>query len=111
MSATWNPSTHDDYDILKGFEVYSADDEKLGTIKDVLHPREEMPAARGKHYFRVEPGMMKKLFSDQEEIFVPERLVQTVRSEDHRVVLEVTKDWVQGEDWATPSDVNVYRHG
>ncbi len=105
----WNPTTHEDYDTLKGFDVYSRDDEKLGTITDVLPPRDEMPLARGKHYFKVEPGMMKKLFSDQDEIFVPERLVQTVRPDDDRVILEVTKDRIEHEDWSKPRDFETFR--
>ena len=48
MSTTqtlWNPLTHQDYEPLKGFAVYTSDDEKLGTIDDVATICKEAKAA------------------------------------------------------------------
>jgi hypothetical protein len=109
MSMTWNPTTHSDYDALKGFDVYSRDDEKLGTIKEVLHPRMDMPAARGNHSFRVEPGMMKKLFGDQDEVFVAESMIQTVNPDDEKIVLSIPKDRLKHETWSRPKDFESFR--
>ena len=106
---TWTPTTHEDYDTLKGFDVYSSDNEKLGTIKEVHHPAAAMPAARGGHYFRVEPGMLKKLFSDQDEVFVSETMIREVRPEDDKVILSVPKDRIQDQEWGRPHDFDTYR--
>jgi|GEM_PF-5087281 len=108
-TTTWNPTTHEEYDLLNGFDVYSSDNEKLGKISEVCHPATAMPAARGEHYFRVEPGMLKKLFSDGDEIFVAETMIRDVRPDDNRVILNVTKDRIQDEDWGRPHDFDTYR--
>ena len=109
MSAmSWNPTTHADYETLKGFDVYTSDDEKLGTIAEVCHPATEMPAARGGHYFRVDPGTLKKLFTDADEVFVPEHLVRMVQPEDEKVILEVTKDRIQQTDWTRPDNFDTF---
>jgi sporulation protein YlmC with PRC-barrel domain len=106
---TWNPQSHSDYDLLKGYDVYTSDDEKVGTIKDVLHPPTEMPTARGRHYFKVEPGMLKQLFSDQDEFYLPERLIQTVQPQEDKVILEMPKSRLKNADWMQPRDVNSFR--
>jgi ribosomal 30S subunit maturation factor RimM len=109
MSTTWNPMTHADYEILKGFDVYTSDDEKLGTIKEVLHPPTEMPQARGNHYFKVEPGKMKQLFSDQDEVFVPEQLIRRVDTREDKVILEVPKARVKDQEWTRPRNIDTFR--
>jgi hypothetical protein len=112
MSMTsWNPTSHDEYDALHGFDVYSSDNAKLGTIKEVCHPAAAMPAARGQHYFRVEPGTLKKLFTDQDEVFVAETMIREVRPEEDKVILSVPKDRVQDEEWSRPHDFDTYRIG
>jgi hypothetical protein len=108
-TTTWNPMTHEEYDLLLGFDVYSSDNEKLGTIKEVCHPAVSMPAARGEHYFRVEPGMLKKLFSDLDEVFIAETMIRDVRPDDGRVVLNVSKDRIIEHDWDRPHDFDSYR--
>jgi hypothetical protein len=110
-TTTWNPMTHEEYDLLNGFDVYSSDNEKLGTIKEVCHPATAMPEARGEHYFRVEPGMFKKLFSDLDEVFIAETMIRDVRPDDNRVILSVPRDRVQDEDWGRPHDFDTYRLG
>jgi ribosomal 30S subunit maturation factor RimM len=109
MSSTWHPTTHADYDTLKGFDVYSSDDEKLGTIKEVLHPQTTGRMVTGGHYFRVDPGALKKLFSDQDEVFVAETMIRRVDAAEDKVVLEVTKDRIQHETWSQPADFDTYR--
>jgi hypothetical protein len=110
MSMThWNPMSHADYDRLKGFDVYTSDNEKLGTIKEVFHPNADMPQARGAHYFKVEPGMLKQLFSDQDEVYLPERLIRTVETTEDRVILEVPKAQVKNQQWTRPRDIETFR--
>ncbi len=105
----WSPMTHEEYDVLKDLEVYTSDNEKIGTIKEVLHPREEMPAARGRHYFKVEPGMLKQWFSDQEEFFLPERLIDEALPNEGKVILEVPKDSLKAQDWSRPPEFESFR--
>jgi hypothetical protein len=110
MSTTmWNPTTHQDYEQLKGFEVFTSDDEKLGKIDEVFHPPVEMPQARGRHYFKVDPGTLKKLFSDQDEVFVSESMIRRVDTADDRIVLEVPKSQIGKTNWSRPADYNTYR--
>jgi len=104
----WNPLTHQDYETLKGFDVYTSDDEKLGTIKEVFHPVTAMPSARGSHVFRVEPGVLKKLFSDQDEVYVPERLISRVDLDENRVILALPKASLREQDWRRPRDLDTF---
>lgn len=96
---TFNPQTHEDYDRIKGFDVYSADDEKIGTIDQVLHPADEMPKARGHHVFLVKPGTLGSL-AGADDMYVPENAIKMV-GED-RVILETTKDRMNSMDWSQP---------
>ena len=109
MSTMWTPLTHEDYDTLKGFDVYTSDNEKLGTIEEVCHPPTAMPAARGGHYFRVEPGALKKLFGGQDEIYVPETLISRVDPSDDKVILEVPKAQLDRQDWSRPVGFETFR--
>jgi hypothetical protein len=68
-----------------------------------------MPSARGNHYFRVEPGTLKKLFTDAEEVFVPERLVRSVNPDEDAVILEVPKAQVKKTDWSRPANFDTFR--
>jgi sporulation protein YlmC with PRC-barrel domain len=105
MSSTWNPTTHSDYDALKGMDVFTSDDEKIGTVDQVLHPADDS-TARDRHYFLVKPGMLDKL-TGEDEMYVPATQVQMV-GED-RLILETTKDRVRSMDWSRPRDVDTYR--
>jgi hypothetical protein len=111
MSMTWMPMTHDEYDALKGYDVYTSDNEKLGTIKEVLHPDAAMPTVRGGHYFKVEPGMLKQLFSDQDEVYVPEQVIMRVDPAEDKVVLEVPKSQLTSQNWGRPRNIDTFnRH-
>jgi rRNA processing protein Gar1 len=105
MSSTWNPSTHDEYDALKGKDVYTADNEKIGSVDEVLHPASGS-TARGEHYFLVKPGMLDKL-AGQDELYVPATSVRMV-SED-RLVLETTRDTLDAGNWSRPSNIDTFR--
>jgi hypothetical protein len=109
MSSMWMPERHEDYDTLKGFDVYSSDDEKLGTIKEICHPQATIPTALGGHYFRVEPGKLKKLFGGQDEVFVPETLIRRVDPTEDEVILDVPKAQVERQDWQPPRDLDTFR--
>jgi hypothetical protein len=68
-----------------------------------------MPAARGGHYVRVEPGALKKLFGGQDEVFVPETLIRRVDPAENKVILEVPKAQLERQDWQPPRDLATYR--
>ncbi len=96
-TTTWTPTTHADYDRLKGMAVYSADGEKLGTIEAIFHPPDPMPQARGSHYFLVKPGTLKSWFGGGEEFYVPERAIGRVTGTG--VELTYPKDQLEAQGW------------
>lgn len=111
--STWQPLSHDDYETLKGFDVVTSDNEKLGTIKEILHPAMQTrmtgtPVAAG-HYFRVDPGALKKLFSDQDEVFLSETLIRDVRPEEDTVILSIPRASVEKTDWSRPENIGSFR--
>jgi ribosomal 30S subunit maturation factor RimM len=108
---TWFPTSHEDYEQLKGFEVFTSDDEKLGKIAEVYHPNEDMPQARGSHYFLVDPGALKKLFTDQGEVFVAESMIRRVDDKDDKIILEIPKSQVEKTNWGRPTNYATYRRG
>ncbi|MGH2615609.1 MAG: PRC-barrel domain-containing protein [Thermomicrobiales bacterium] len=109
-TATFTPSTHKDYDVLKGKEVFSADGEKVGSISQVYHPDMDMPAARGKHFFLLDPGMMKDWFGGFNQVYLPESSIDGVGSD--RVSLSLTSQQIKqrGQEWTTePTGLKGYR--
>jgi hypothetical protein len=107
---TWNPTTHADYDTLKGRDVFSADSEKVGSISEILHPNMDMPAARGKHFFLLDPGLIKDRFGGFNQVYLPESVIETV-GPDH-VTLRLSADQIKqrGQEWtAEPTGVRNYR--
>jgi hypothetical protein len=107
---TWNPTTHNDYDVLKGRDVFSADGEKVGEIAEILHPSMDMPAARGKHFFLLDPGLMKDWFGGFNQVYLPESAIETVGR--GRVMLNLTAEQVKqrGQEWTTePTGLKSYR--
>jgi hypothetical protein len=94
----WNPMTHADYDALKGCDVFSSDDEKVGTVDAVFHPPAAVPTAPGGHYFAVKPGLLKSLFG-ADEVYVPETAIRTVA--DGKVTLGFAKDALHDQNWTT----------
>ena len=110
VTTTWNPMTHSDYDLLKGKEVFSADGEKVGSISEILHPNMDMPAARGRHFFLLDPGLMKSWFGGFDQVYLPELTLDEVRSD--RILLNLTAEQVKqrGTEWTTqPNGVANYR--
>jgi hypothetical protein len=98
----WNPQTHEDYDALKGYEVFSSDNEQVGTVAAVFLPETAMPATEGGHYFAVKPGMFKSLFG-ADEVYIPESAVRTVA--DGKLTLGIAKTALQAQNWAAkPAD-------
>ena len=106
----WNPTTHTDYDALKGTDVFSADGEKVGSITEILHPNQDMPAARGKHFFLLDPGLMKDWFGGFNRVYLPESALKNVGSD--RITLSLTAEQIKqrGKEWtAEPTGVKNYR--
>src|SRR5918995_3316303 len=94
---TWNPTTHEAYDTLKGRDVVSADNEKLGTIEAIFHPKQAMPEARGGHYVLVKPGMLKSWFGRGSAVYVPESAIAAVT--DGAVRLMYPTDQLEAQSW------------
>ena len=110
VTTTWTPMTHGDYDLLKGTAVFSADGEKIGTINEILHPNQEMPAARGKHHFLLDPGLIKDWFGGFEQVYLPEAAIVEVAQD--RVTLNLTAEQVKqrGQEWTRqPKGLDSYR--
>jgi hypothetical protein len=106
----WKPTTHADYDVLKGLDVYSADGEKVGSIGEILHPNMEMPAARGKHFFLLDPGLMKDWFGGFDKVYLPEATINAVGTD--RVELGLTGEQIKqrSKEWTTePTNLRNYR--
>jgi hypothetical protein len=110
VTTTWTPTTHADYDALKGREVFSADGEKVGTIGQIFHPNMDMPAARGRHVFLLDPGLMKDWFGGFNQVYLPEAAIDTVTAD--RISLNLTAQQVKerGQEWtAQPTGLADYR--
>jgi hypothetical protein len=93
----WNSQTHNDYDALKGFDVFSSDNERVGTVAAVYHAQASVPATDGDYYFAVKPGMLMNLFGT-DEVYIPESAIQAVA--DGKVTLGVAKTALQAQNWA-----------
>ena len=108
---TWNPMSHADYDVLKGKDVFSNDGQSVGSIVEILHPAEAMPAARGRHFFLLNPGRTKEWFGGIDQVYLPESAINDVAA--NRVSLNLTADQVKqrGRDWTKqPAGLQNYRH-
>ena len=110
VTTTWNPMTHTDYDLLQGIEVFSANGEKVGSIAGIFHPNMEMPAARGRHYFLLDPGLIKDWFGGFDQVYLPESAIESVSAD--RVELNLTSEQIKqrGKQWTMePTGLASYR--
>ncbi len=104
---TWTPTTHADYDALKGRDVVSSDGQKVGTIDAIFHPNQAISAAIGNHYFLVKPGTLQNLFG-AEEVYVPETAITEVTPQ--QIQLAFPKDQLQSQGWTTkPAGLESYK--
>ena len=99
----WAPTSHADYDVLTGKDVYSVDGEKVGTIKAVFHPEGDFAMSRGHHYFLLDPGLLKEWFGGFSDVYLPESSIEGVTSD--QVQITFTKDQVKHQDWTTKPDL------
>jgi len=70
----------------------------------------DMPAARGRHYFLLDPGLLKDWFGGFDQVYLPESTIESVSAD--RVVLDLTSEQIknQGKQWATePTGLSNYR--
>ena len=107
---TWNPMTHADYDVLKGQPVFSANGERVGKIAQILHPAMNMPAARGRHFFLLDPGLIKDWFQGFDQVYLPESAIESITTDG--VQLNLTADQIKqrSKEWTTqPTDLASYR--
>jgi hypothetical protein len=104
----WSPTSHADYDLLTGKDVYSRDGEKVGTIKQVFHPAGDFAATRGRHVFLLDPGLLREWFGGFDKVYLPESAIADVTPD--QVDLTFSKDQVKGQGWTTqPADLGGYR--
>lgn len=104
---TWAPATHGDVDSLNGLDVFTRDGNKVGTFKAVFHPDQDFSIARGRHYFLLDPGLMKSWFGGLDETYIPESAIAGFT--DEGVYLNLTEDQIQQQSWTMPADLGTYR--
>jgi rRNA processing protein Gar1 len=102
---TWSPTTHEDYDQLKGMDVFTSDDEKIGSVDEVLHPADNSTAPE-KHYLHIKPGMLDKISGD-DDMYLRADEVKFIG--DDRVMLGLPKNRVESGNWTAPRDVDSFR--
>lgn len=107
MITKWAPTSHEDYDVLKGLDVFTRDGEQIGTFKSVYHPNADFETSRGRHYFLLEPGKMKDWFGGLDQTYIPEPAVSGFS--DEGVFLTVTEDEIRNRTWDAPVDLKSYR--
>ncbi|HEY7031076.1 MAG TPA: PRC-barrel domain-containing protein [Thermomicrobiales bacterium] len=111
MSTTmtrWAATTANDYDLLTGKDVYSADGEKVGTVKGVYHPAGDFPTTRGRHFFLLDPGLLKDWFGGFDKVYLPESAIENVTQD--RVTVSFAKDQIKNQGWTTkPAGLDRYR--
>jgi hypothetical protein len=104
--------THADYDRLKGKTVVSATGEPVGSIRQIFHPDQAMPAARGRHYFLLNPGKLNDWFAGLDQVYLPESAVERVSAD--QVMLNLSSDQIkrQSKQWSKePRELASYRRG
>jgi len=107
-ASRWTPRVDADYDVLTGKDVYSVDGDKVGTVKGVYHPAGDFAAGVGRHYFLLDPGLLRDWFGGYDEVYLPEAAIDLVTSE--RVDLGLTKAQIKGQNWTTrPANLDSYR--
>ena len=82
-------------DELRGFEVFTADDDKLGTVGGILDGHPPTGDTLDGQVLRVEPGLIQKLFGAEEELLVSETMIDSIHSDDGEVILNVTRDHLE----------------
>src|SRR5829696_7442336 len=94
----------------EGKEVFSASGESVGSIAAIFHPNMDMPAARSRHFFLLDPGLMKDWFGGFDQVYLPESAIDEVGSD--RISLNLTADQIKqrGKQWTQePSGLASYR--
>jgi hypothetical protein len=87
----------DGQDELKGFDVFTSDDEKLGTVEDILRPQATASDARSGTVLRVAPGMIQKCFGADGDFLVSESMIASVEPDANEVILNVPRERLDGE--------------
>ena len=98
----WTPTTHADYDRLKGQPVRSADAETLGTIATILHPEAALCEALSGHYVVVSPRRREhqRWFGRGSAFYVPESVIAADTEDGVR--LTYPTDQLEAQGWDQP---------
>jgi hypothetical protein len=107
MLTKWAPAGHMDYDVLKDRDVFTRDGEKVGTFKTVYHPNMSFEMSRGKHYFLLDPGLLKDWFGGLDQTYIPESAISGFN--DQGVFLNYSEDEIKNLSWEAPADLGSYR--
>lgn len=107
----WTPTSHADYDRLKGQPVRSADAETLGTITAVLHPVAAMCEALGGHYVVITPARLQhqRWFGHGSAFYVPESAIAADTEDGVRLTYPTDQLAAQGWDQQPANLQNFHR--
>jgi hypothetical protein len=83
-------------DTLKGKEVYTLDEELVGTVTAVFHPADETANDEVPHYFLVEGGRLTGPMSAG-SLYVPDSAIQHV--EGNRITVPYMRDQLENLGW------------
>ena len=91
---SWNPPPNYDYDQLQNLDVYGANGQKIGPIKQVL-----TDTTSRQHYLLVKGG---PLGLGTEDYYIPESAINLVGQD--RVVIDKTHDQLKASGWTKPPE-------
>ena len=103
----FTPASHADYDALVGLDVMSNEGQKVGTVKKMFHPEGEFAQSVGRHYFLLEPGLLKDWFGGLDESYIPETAISGVTTDG--LMLSLTEDEIKSGRWERPTVIDRYR--
>jgi sporulation protein YlmC with PRC-barrel domain len=90
----WSKESDYDGEAIQGFEVYASDDERVGTIDQVL-----VDLASQQRYLLVKTGPFGGALPTG-ELYIPATAIGMVG--ENRVVLEATREQIESYGWTEP---------
>ena len=99
----WSPATRGDYDAINGAEVFTSDGLYIGTIEEILHPKDGMTPEAGGRYIHVAPDLLDKLFGGIKKVYLPESAIAGTTPDG--VVLNLSKADLIKQSWDPPVEL------